>query len=108
MSRLLQVVPRRGIKLFGQLVRKETELRRRRQGTFHRAGRKALQSAKWTHVRYKGWIRMERGAGEVITAEIQSRRAAPDEWQLLQAFIGFLDRHFAAGIRSISVQFPEP
>jgi hypothetical protein len=39
----------------------------------------------------RGWINLERGLSEVVTAEVNS--LTPDEdWQLLSAFLGWIDR----------------
>jgi hypothetical protein len=38
----------------------------------------------------------------MIVAEVQSKR--PDsEWQLLQAFIGYVDRHIGQYVQSINI-----
>jgi hypothetical protein len=105
MVRLIQISPAKGVRLFSKIVKKELELSRRCQGTFFRTGRKQRNQAKWSHVRYKGWINLHRGEGEVITAEIRSRSDAKDEWQLLQAFIGWMDRHFGDELMTINIQY---
>src|SRR5947209_2374647 len=101
--RLIQIVPKDYFKLYGALVAKELELRRRKQGTFRRAGAKQKNYAKWNHKSYYGWLWLQRGLGEVVTVELQSRGG--DEWQLLHAFLGFVDRHFAEEIQSIQIQY---
>jgi hypothetical protein len=107
MIRLIQVIPSTDSRLFGQMVKKESELSRRGQGTFFRAGRKQRNQAKWSHVRYKGWIKLQRGEGEVVVAEIRSLSKGDDAWQLFHAFLGWLDRHFGKQIMAINIQYRE-
>lgn len=106
MKRQIQIVPRSGVQLFGQIVKKEIELRKK-QGTFHRSGSKKKDHAKWSHTRYDGWITFERSIGEVVVADIQSRAQAGGEWQLFHAFLGWLDRHFGNDISAINIQYRE-
>lgn len=98
--KVLQVVPRRGIeaKLKTILNTTERELRGSRT-TFvrQRAGR-------WKHKKYKGWITWTEAAGGVLVAEIQSK-AGDTEWQLLQAFVGYLDRHLGDYIETVSITY---
>jgi hypothetical protein len=44
----------------------------------------------------------DRAAGGLLVAEIQSK-VKGHEWQVLQAFVGYLDRHSGEQIGSISV-----
>lgn len=78
---------------------------RKGRGAFYRSGPKAHNRAKWSHASYKGWINLERAAGEVVTAEVRSVSKSGDEWQLLHAFIGWLDRHFGDEIQAINIQY---
>ena len=103
--RLIQIIPERGHRLYGAIVKKEIELYKRGKGTFYRSAGKAKNSAKWSHKSYKGWVWIERGLGEVVIAELRSRATSQDEWQLLHAFLGFLDRHFGEKIESINIQY---
>ena len=107
MDRLVQVVPVPGVRLFGMMVKKELEIFRTRKdkAAFRRSGRKEHNRAKWSHERYKGWIKLQRAAGEVVTAEVKSLSKGDDQWQLLHAFIGWLDRHFADKIEAINIQY---
>jgi hypothetical protein len=102
--RLIQIVPKDYFNLYGALVAKEIELRRRKQGTLRRAGVKQKNYAKWNHKSYYGWLWLQRGMGEVVTVELKSK-GGNDEWQLLHAFLGFVDRHFADNIQSIQIQY---
>ena len=107
MRRLVQVVGNSEVNLYGEMVRKEVELSASKRGAFFRSGRKERNRAKWTHKAYKGWIKLEKGAGGVVTAEVISRSEAGDDWQLLHAFIGWIDRHFGESIKSLNIQYPE-
>jgi len=58
----------------------------------------------WVHVRYSGWITWDVSKSSLLTAQIHSKK--PDsEWQLLQAFIGYLNRHLGKHIDSITILF---
>ena len=105
MKRFMQIVPVGGFRLFDAMLEKVAELTARERGTFRRSGRKTRNRAQWSHLRYPGRITLERARGQTITARVLSRSKAADEWQLLHAFIGFLDRHFATHIQSLTVQY---
>jgi len=101
--RLIQIVPQKQYNLYGALVAKELQLRRKHQGTFRRSGTKQKHYAKWNHKNYTGWLWLQQGLGGVVNVELQSKTS--DEWQLLHAFLGFVDRHFADRIQSIHIQY---
>jgi hypothetical protein len=103
--KILQIIPQDGVRLYGAMVKKELELRKK--GTFYRAAAKAKNEAKWHHKRYKGWINLRRGLSEVVMAEVRSvgLSAVDAEWQILRAFLGFLDRHFANEIVAVNIQY---
>lgn len=103
MTHLIQVVPGKGVRLFECMVKKEAELAGR--GAFFRTGAKQRDRATWSHVTYKGRVMLERSAGEVVTVEMKSLGGAGDQWQLLHAFVGFLDRLFGKSITAINIQF---
>ena len=105
MKRVVVVVPRERVRLYGAMVQKEIELSKAGKGTWHRSGEKQKDKAKWSHTNYKGWINLQRGEGEVVIAVINSRSPTGREWQLLQSFLGFLDRHFREDISSIIIQY---
>jgi len=100
--KIVQIVPRENIRLYGALVKKEAAIQKKGAGTFHRAGPKTRNSAKWKHTRYKGWVNLERGLSEVVTAEVRTHSSS-QEWQLLSAFLGFVDRHFGSEVLSITI-----
>jgi len=98
--KVIQVVPKAdgdmGLKAL--LKAKERELRggptsfsRQREG-------------RWVHVKYPGWISWDETKGGLLIAEIHPGKEGSD-WQLLRAFIGYLDRHFGEQIESISILY---
>lgn len=94
--KVLQVVPRRDTdeKLKTLLNTKERELRGSRT-TLYRKG-----AGRWAHKRYKGWIGWNETKGGIVVAEIHS---SDSDWQLLQSFVGYLDRHLSDYIESITI-----
>ncbi len=103
--RVIQIIPRKRCRLYGLMVQKEIELAKRNVGTFRRSASKQKGVAKWAHSTYPGWVWLERGLGEVVLAELDSRSSNQDEWQLLHAFLGFVDRHFGDKIAAINIQY---
>lgn len=107
MVRMIQVIPRDGVRLYGAMVRKEVDFAQRNRGTFFRSGRKKRDQAKWSHSKYSGWINLSRGMGEVVLAEIHSKSTNEDAWQILSAFLGWLDRYFAAEVQAVNIQYSD-
>jgi hypothetical protein len=104
--RRIQVVPTNGANLYGDMIAKEIELASKNVGTLHRNGPKLKDRSKWSHTSYPGWINLARSIGGVVCVEVRSKKA-DTEWQLLQSFLGFLDRHFSSEIQSINIQYEE-
>lgn len=102
----VSIIPKNEENLYGLLIKKELELRRKKQGTLHRYAAKESGRTKWQHRSYPGWITFEKCLGGIIGAQIQARNPN-DQWQLLSAFLGFLDRHFRKHIANISIVFDE-
>ncbi|HVM81573.1 MAG TPA: hypothetical protein VMU06_21305 [Stellaceae bacterium] len=102
--KVLQIVPREDVRLYGELVRKEAAIRGAGRGTFYRAGAKRRDAAKWRHKAHKGWVNLQRGLSEVVTAEVHAVSDAQD-WQMLSAFLGFVDRHFGDEILAITIHY---
>jgi hypothetical protein len=100
-------VPANGANLYGDMIAKEIELARKNMGTLHRSGPKLKDRTKWTHSSYAGWINLAKSMGGVVCVEVKSMKADA-EWQLLQSFLGFLDRHFSNEIQSINIQYEGP
>ena len=103
----LTICPRSNENLYGLLVQKELALRKKKTGTLHRSGPKKKDEEKWCHNTKKGWIRFQRCLGQVLVATIQAHDDA-EEWQLLNSFVGFLDRHFRVSIASILISYDPP
>jgi hypothetical protein len=98
--KVLQVVPRPGIKAKLKTLLKMTERNLRGpHTTFQR-----VREGRWKHVKYPGWIHWGQAAGGFLVAEIHSK-VKDHEWQILQAFIGYLDRHLGEQIECISVYY---
>jgi len=100
--KIVQVVPKSGIdtKLKTLLRNKAAELRGGRT-SFHRDRR-----GRWKHVKYPGWINLVEISGGMLIAEIQTK-VEGTEWQMLRAFIGYLDRHLGEYIESITIYYKE-
>jgi hypothetical protein len=55
-------------------------------------------------VKYPGWIQWDDAAGGLLVAEIRTK-VKDHEWQILEAFIGYLDRHLGEQIESITIHY---
>ena len=98
--RILQVVPKPGTNAKLKTLLKSTERTLRGpHATFQRE-----REGRWKHVKYPGWITWDQAPGGLLVAEIQSK-VKDHEWQMLDAFIGYLDRHLGDHIESISVYY---
>jgi len=104
--RRIQVVPADGANSYGSIIAKEIELAKKNKGTLHRSGPKLKDRARWNHSSYPGWVNLAKSIGGVVCLEVRSN-VADAEWQLLQAVLGFLDRHFSDKIRAINIQYAE-
>jgi len=102
--KLLQIMPRAGTRLYSAMIKKQAEIRRSGRGTFSRVGAKSAKAARWSHVRYKGGLRLASKPDEEVTVEIKSPDKG-DESRLLSAFLGWLDRHFGAQVSSVNIQY---
>ena len=98
--KIVQVYPRdpSGASLKSRLKATERALRggtttfvRRREG-------------RWIHKRYPGSIKWSDSLGGILVAEVNGKEPEHD-WQLLSAFIGYLDRHLGDAIESISIVY---
>jgi hypothetical protein len=98
--KVVQVVPRADIDTKLKTLLKQTE-RNLRGGstTFQRK-----REGRWKHVKYPGSIRWDEALGGVLVAEVHPQKDQSD-WQLLHAFIGYLDRHLGEYIESISIYY---
>ena len=98
--KILQVVPKAGnhAKLKSALKTTERGLRGPHT-TFKR-----MREGRWKHVKYPGWIQWDQAPGGLLVAEIHTK-VKDHEWQMMDAFIGYLDRHLGGEIDSISVYY---
>lgn len=98
--KILQVVAKRDSdeKLKTLLDARERELRGSRTTFFRK------KAGRWGHKRYQGWITWGETKGGILVAEVHGK-APETEWQLLHAFVGYLDRHFAEHIESITITY---
>lgn len=62
------------------------------------------REGRWKHVKYPGWIKWDETLGGLLVAEVHPRKGESD-WQLLQAFVGYLDRHLGQYVESISIHY---
>ncbi len=102
--KLLQIVPHDGMRLYGAMIKKQAEIHRSGRGTFLRAKARKRNAARWTHVRFKGAISLERVPSQAVEAIIKSPERG-DEARLLSAFLGWLDRHFGEHLSSVNIEY---
>ena len=100
----LAITPLREANLYGKLVKKEVELRKRKIGTLHAKGGKKRNDEKWTHVKYDGWIRFSGSLSGTVIAVVRSRKAEA-EGDLLASFLSFLHRHFHDSLANINIVY---
>jgi hypothetical protein len=105
MKRLVRIVPVGGFHLFDAMQAEVARLAARGRGTFRRLGRKEKNRARWRHLRYAGRIALDRARGQAVAAKVAAAGKDANPWQLLHAFIGWTDRHFAAKLQSLTVQY---
>lgn len=98
--KILQVVSRSGSDGKPKALLKGTERNLRGPHTTFQREREG----RWKHVKYPGWIQWSDAPGNLLVAEIHTK-VKDHEWQMLQAFIGYLDRHLGEHIESISVHY---
>jgi hypothetical protein len=96
--KIIQIIPLSNDKPTLKTLLKDTERGLRGRGTTF----KRQREGRWVHVRYHGWINWDLAKGGIIVAKVQSKKPHT-EWQLLQAFIGYVDRHIGEYIQSINI-----
>jgi len=101
----IEIIPKAGFNLYGSLIRREIEHRQKARGTFYRVGARKKNEATWHHKQHPGWVKIARGMGGVVLAEIRTKAHPHREWPIFQAFLGFLDRHFGENLAAINVQY---
>jgi len=100
--KLVQIVPRGKVRLFGAIVKKEADIRKNDRGTFYRVGRATTRATRWNHKRFSGSVDLKHGDDETVTARVKSRS---QEWQILSAFLGWVDRHFGDRVTAVNIQY---
>ena len=98
--KILQAVPKPGNDSKLKTLLKNTERNLRGPHTTFRR----MREGRWKHVKYPGWIQWDQAAGGLLVAEIHTK-VKDHEWQMMDAFIGYLDRHLGDRIESISVYY---
>ena len=98
--KLVQITPVGRARLYGAMVKKEADIRKQRAGAFSRVGAKSANQTTWKHVRFKGRIKLKRERSEAVTARVSSA-----DWQLLSAFIGWVDRHFGDQVQNMTIEY---
>ncbi len=98
--KIVQVMPKAGlnVKLKTLLKNAERQLRGPHT-TFERE-----KEGRWKHVKYPGWIDWDDATGGLLIAAIRTK-VKDHEWQIMEAFIGYLDRHLGEQIESISIHY---
>jgi hypothetical protein len=102
--KMLEIVPSDRTHLYNAMIKKQAEIRRSGRGTFSRASAGRRNAARWTHIRYKGSINLERGPSEAVEAVIKSPDRG-DEARLLSSFLGWLDRHFGEHLAAVTIKY---
>jgi hypothetical protein len=88
------------------MVKKQADIRRSGRGTFSRVGARRQSAARWSHLRYKGAIKLKEGM-DSVDVEIRSPEKG-DEARLLSSFLGWLDRHFGDQVSSVTIHYLRP
>ncbi len=96
--KIVQVIPKAGTssKLKTLLKNAERQLRGPHT-TFEQE-----KEGRWKHVKYPGWIQWDDATRGLLIAEVRTKFTDHD-WQILEAFIGYLDRHLGDDIESITI-----
>mgnify|MGYP001212029949 CR=1 FL=1 len=101
--KIIQIVPWDSGRLYGAIVKKEAAIRKANKGTFFRVSRTA-NSTKWQHKNYKGSVKLQKALSGIITAEVTSR-LHDQESRLMEAFLGWVGRHFGDQIATINIHY---
>lgn len=97
--KLVQVTPTAQAKSLKMLLKQTERELRGRPTAFIRK-----KEGRWVHVKYPGWINWEEALGGILVAEIKTKKQ-DQEWQLLQSFVGYLDRHLGDSIEAITISY---
>jgi hypothetical protein len=102
--KIVEISPRNKSPVYSALVKREAAIRQNGRGTFVRSGLKRQGSAKWKHKKFKGSVDLRRGPAEIVTAKIRASQPQ-DEFGLLKAFLGFIDRYCLDQVLSITIRY---
>jgi hypothetical protein len=102
--KVVEIVPRERIRLYGILVAKEAAIRKNKRGTYMRVGRKTRDRARWKHKNFRGSVHLKRDASERVTATIRAP-TPEDERKLLSSFLGFVDRHSGDQVATVTIHY---
>ena len=102
--KIVEITPRKKSSLYGGLIKREADIRKRGRGTFARKGPMRAARATWNHKRFKGSVSLTREDEELVRAKVSSR-TPEDEGGLLKAFLGFVDRHFGNQVATITIHY---
>lgn len=98
--KIVQVVPKPDSKAHLTTLLRDTERHLRGPHTTFRR----VREGRWKHVKYPGWIQLDHALGGLLVAAVRTK-VKDHEWQLLDAFIGYLDRHVGDQIESIFISY---
>lgn len=98
--KLVQIVPVADDKPSLKALLKDTERRLRGGPTAFLRKEEGV----WTHVKYPGQIKWDQVIGGIVMAEVRTRNPT-QEWQLLQAFIGYVDRHIGKYVDTVTIHY---
>jgi len=98
--KIVQAVPRVDAEDSLKTLLKQKERELRGGTTAFRRKREGV----WVHAKHRGTIKWDTVAGGVLLAEIRASGETKD-WQLIQSFVGYLDRHLGEELESISILY---
>lgn len=93
------ITPQTREEFYAKLVKKERTLQ-----TFYRKGPRKTGQQKWKHVKYQGWLNLQKSFGGITVACVQAKNA-DEEWKILSSFIGLLDRNFRDIVSNINISY---
>ena len=102
--KIVEITPFGKSSIYGGLVKREAEIRKKGRGTFSRKGPARAGGAIWSHKRFKGSVSLSREPAELVRAKIRSANSQ-EEGGLLKAFLGFVDRHFGDQVATITIHY---
>ena len=102
--KIVEITPFGKSSIYGGLIKREAEIRKKGRGTFSRKGAARAGAATWSHKRFKGSVSLSRQPAELVRAKIRSANSQ-EEGGLLKAFLGFVDRHFGDQVATITIHY---